>query len=654
MSDNTPPPPSSFPNNFSRPSSAAAASSPSFSDSKFKSKRHSLNMSSSSTSSGPRPLHLALGSTVGSSPGSPAPTRSPGPSYATHLSNPAIYDVDVGVDTPTSAQNGFVLSSGSSPRGLAPLPLSPTITGLQQHATSRRQSSISYIPSNSPSHARFSKRDSVDSLNLGLMRSPLSSTYTTSANGGKSPGPGLARSSSLGGRGSRGSRSPAVGERSSTGSILANSNSDTAKGVAHLKERPPVTLAEKHAELLHFIAQKESKCLELRSQLAVHEAELLQLKRKWERIVNRGFEKALSPNSASSSTTSHLPSSPSPSSSVPPGFSTSPNNTASYFPTLNPNNTNAPAAVVLEGIKEGVQGMSRLIAAGLGSIAQVNVVPPANEMKSPGTPEASASTAPLPLRLGSVSQRRTNGSGHGQKESQSSSSTTASTASSATFSSLLSVSTTSSATSAGSTSGSSASGNTTTTNSVLETSGSFEVETESEFGDFEDGQLSLTRRSSTEQVLMVRDTGATPTMSPNPDFQRRRRRNDNVGFGTEDSLSASANATGLLVSETETNSFDWDDGWDEPAGEIQASEQLYATSSSTASTSTTKPAIADRAKLSLGNGTTNRPKSPLAPASSIPGLAAVSMGVAAPSTQQMSSWVGSVGKRWGEIKGSTA
>jgi hypothetical protein len=32
----------------------------------------------------------------------------------------------------------------------------------------------------------------------------------------------------------------------------------------------------RHAELLHFIAQKESKCLELRSQLALHEAELLQ------------------------------------------------------------------------------------------------------------------------------------------------------------------------------------------------------------------------------------------------------------------------------------------------------------------------------------------------------------------------------------------
>lgn len=43
-----------------------------------------------------------------------------------------------------------------------------------------------------------------------------------------------------------------------------------------------------HADLLRFIAQKESKCLELRQQLAQHEADLLALKRKWERIVSRG------------------------------------------------------------------------------------------------------------------------------------------------------------------------------------------------------------------------------------------------------------------------------------------------------------------------------------------------------------------------------
>ncbi|EJD54771.1 hypothetical protein AURDEDRAFT_148395, partial [Auricularia subglabra TFB-10046 SS5] len=53
-------------------------------------------------------------------------------------------------------------------------------------------------------------------------------------------------------------------------------------------DRRVLTLAERHADLLRFIAQKESKCLELRQQLAQHEADLLALKRKWERIVSRG------------------------------------------------------------------------------------------------------------------------------------------------------------------------------------------------------------------------------------------------------------------------------------------------------------------------------------------------------------------------------
>ncbi|KAG8713204.1 hypothetical protein FRC08_013574 [Ceratobasidium sp. 394] len=56
------------------------------------------------------------------------------------------------------------------------------------------------------------------------------------------------------------------------------------------EDQPPavLTLAEKHKDLLHFIAQKESKCVELRAQLAAHEADLLQLKKKWEKIVAKG------------------------------------------------------------------------------------------------------------------------------------------------------------------------------------------------------------------------------------------------------------------------------------------------------------------------------------------------------------------------------
>ncbi|PVG00805.1 hypothetical protein CPB86DRAFT_782365 [Serendipita vermifera] len=46
-----------------------------------------------------------------------------------------------------------------------------------------------------------------------------------------------------------------------------------------------LTLAEQHAELLQSIAQKEAKCLELRSQLSQQEAELKSLTTQWQRIV---------------------------------------------------------------------------------------------------------------------------------------------------------------------------------------------------------------------------------------------------------------------------------------------------------------------------------------------------------------------------------
>ncbi|CAE6417374.1 unnamed protein product [Rhizoctonia solani] len=59
------------------------------------------------------------------------------------------------------------------------------------------------------------------------------------------------------------------------------------------KDQPPpvLTFAEKHKDLLHFIAQKEAKCVELRAQLATHEADLLQLKKKWEKIVAKGNDR---------------------------------------------------------------------------------------------------------------------------------------------------------------------------------------------------------------------------------------------------------------------------------------------------------------------------------------------------------------------------
>ncbi|EJD05567.1 uncharacterized protein FOMMEDRAFT_165954 [Fomitiporia mediterranea MF3/22] len=99
------------------------------------------------------------------------------------------------------------------------------------------------------------------------------------------------------------------------------------QSVSVLEEQPaPMTLAEKHADLLRFIAQKESRCLELRSQLAVEEAELFSLKRKWERIVTRGHR------GAPSASVSSLEMDPS------------------------------AQGAVLAGLKEGVQGVGRLIA----------------------------------------------------------------------------------------------------------------------------------------------------------------------------------------------------------------------------------------------------------------------------------------------------
>jgi hypothetical protein len=89
---------------------------------------------------------------------------------------------------------------------------------------------------------------------------------------------------------------------------------------------------KRHADLLQFIAQKESKCLDLRSQLATHEGELLELKRKWERIVRREFGR-------------NVPS---------PSFSVSPAPSAASAAAL----ANAGSSVVLNGLVGGVRALA--------------------------------------------------------------------------------------------------------------------------------------------------------------------------------------------------------------------------------------------------------------------------------------------------------
>ncbi|OJT02801.1 hypothetical protein TRAPUB_6657 [Trametes pubescens] len=178
----------------------------------------------------------------------------------------------------------------------APSLPSPTTSGLSTPPPSarkfhpRRQSSITYYPS--------------DHTPTWDLRSPTTPS-----------GSFLKRSSSF----NQGSSDKLALKRNRR-SLPA---SDVLAGV---QAERPLTLTEKHADLLQFIAQKESKCLELRSQLAVHEAELAQLKRKWERIVSRGMDRAYSQPSQSGSASSTL----------------------------------------LSGaMKEGVQGVSRLLASGL-------------------------------------------------------------------------------------------------------------------------------------------------------------------------------------------------------------------------------------------------------------------------------------------------
>ncbi|KZT68884.1 hypothetical protein DAEQUDRAFT_670551 [Daedalea quercina L-15889] len=254
--------------------------------------------------SGPRPLQLVDGNAQPGGSGSPSTSSCPSPTVS-------------GLSTPPPTAKSF-------------------------SAKSRRQSSISYFPSdNAPSWS---------------LRSPTTTTALP-----------LRRSISVG----RPAQSPppsASGDRRSLGSSeeLQSPRAD----------RGPLTLTEKHADLLHFIAQKESKCLELRSQLAMHEAELTQLKRKWERIVSRGMDRA-SISAPSSSVASPL----------------------------------SP----LDGIKEGVQGVSRLL---LG------------DLSSPG---ASSPTVPVQPVAGFATMSRAaahRSRGHVNSQSTSSISTTGTTSTS--------------------------------------------------------------------------------------------------------------------------------------------------------------------------------------------------------------------------------
>ncbi|KAJ7336429.1 hypothetical protein DFH08DRAFT_1083189 [Mycena albidolilacea] len=427
----------------------------------------------------------------------------------------------------------------------------------------------------------------------GLASAPLSAKFAPSPSPLLSPAPSTPttprRASSI--IYNPASRPPRAGHRSSlqrSNSVGGALDMQQQRKSSLPPERSPVTLAEKHADLLHFIAQKESKCLELRSQLAVHEAELLQLKRKWERIVSRGFTSphnpAPSPSAAPSSSSSYFAShsnhsnsnsaSSNASSHPTPGTSLG----AAALSALEPTN-----AAVLDGIREGVQGVGRSIIAALS--------PTAAGAGAGHHPSASAAA---------YAESVLNGHGHGRTHSKNSSLSTLATA--------TSTSTSTSTKSRFSLSQSSQSSlgeepPLTPDLSVGEVDG-----VEVQEGDGEDGEGGA-------QVLMVHDTGATPTMSPNPAFSARRAARDRASASA---AARQAGAGGDSSAEAEEDFFF-----------AQAQVAAAAKTRTPSSPSTARPAAGKRG--SAGGA--------------IPGLTGGlvdSVGV--------SAWVGSVGKKWEELQ----
>ncbi|KAF7326354.1 hypothetical protein MVEN_02621700 [Mycena venus] len=361
--------------------------------------------------------------------------------------------------------------------------------------------------------------------------SPLSPSTPTTPNGGPR------RQSSI--TYNPATRPPRAGHRST----LQRSNSvggslDMRKS---MPERSPVTLAEKHADLLHFIAQKESKCLELRSQLAMHEAELLQLKRKWERIVSRGFT---SPHNVSTPTTSTSSSFPSTSTSA---ASLSSFGTSVSGSSLE-NATSANGGAVLDGIREGVQGVGRFIAA----------LSPTAAAHSHSYFESVISPRPNG-RYRRASPNRRNRPSAPQR-------------------------------------------------------------------------IPARRRKRGEedgaQVLMVHDTGATPTMSPNPAFRARQQQRERQPTG-------GTTGTGDSSAEAEEEFF---------FAQAQAASFVPAKSPTKSFTppqsqTPTPPPTAKRSAVHHGGSLGAAGLAPL-----VDGV-----GLNAPAAT-VSAWVGTVGKKWGELQ----
>jgi hypothetical protein len=258
------------------------------------------------------------------------------------------------------------------------------------------------------------------------------------------------------------------------------------------------------------------------------------VKRKWEKIVSRGFDKNNAGNDRVTNTSA-----------------------------------NGQGGAMLEGIKEGVQGVSRFIAAGLAI----------GELPSPSSYQ-SQTTRPV-------------GPSHLTNQSNSSVSTCTTKSTRLSQSSVSSIG--------------------------------------------EDPTISTPEKDG--EVLMVHDTGATPTMSPNPAFmhQQEQQRNQ-VHESPRSSLDAEDDFFSANIGVAKAHRRKSQDAsipkspWTSPVSPISS---FPAESSSVRQTARGK-------RISI-NG--------LPPVSSIPGLGSLT---ASATSQPVSSWVGSVGKKWEELqRGST-
>lgn len=354
----------------------------------------------------------------------------------------------------------------------------------------------------------------------------------------------------------------------------------------------------RHAELLHFIAQKEAKCLELRSQLAMHEEELLQLKRKWERIINRGLERENSTTLSSAT------------------YPTNPKDIPAALMSLTTNPT-----LTLEGIREGVQGMSRLLAAGLSISTPTDQVhrPPKLAVPSSARSQSSSPIPPSPLSLSSTLPSGRALARHATRESESSNATW-------TTRSSLDV------------------------NRLSQCSSATSLEDDEEAsakrppsGTVSNQHSSHGSLQSSPQELLLMDTGATPTMSPNPKFleQKARRRKRLEEKKSEDALARNALGDPWDSKRSNTDEGE-DDAWEAwgesdakksgkaKAVEGQRHDRISATTTSRqeAGTFWLMEAATDKKATETKDKNTG---------GSLGGLA----------SPQMSSWMGAMGKKLG-------